>query len=801
MNITQKKSFSKSKNSSHELPKPFIDYKEKKMWLASDENKKPISPVTGNGKGWNQDDAWGTYAVLEKHLESNPNHIPAIALSKKCELVAFDLDNAIDSKGKILPWAQNIIDRLAGAYVEKSSSNKGFHIFAMGVKPGPRISKSYPDNGKLEIYDANKAIRLTGQQCSPCDQLIDLSPIIADIYHALFSEKNEEQDKSTYKKSPPLKDEEIIELCRKAKNSAKFISLFDKGDVSEHNDDESAADLSLCSLLAFYTQNLAQIDRIFRRSKLFRLKWERTDYRESTMKKPLETLIKTYQGHNSEVDKNISKTSINTGLCIEEPFPIDVLPTVLRDIVTTISTDADSDPAISGTAAQSLAATALRRCVRVIEKANPYIQHYTTFFHTVVGESAQSRKSSNTKPLLRVFEKYHKKAKDKYDKQFRVYANAKDLAKKEKEEIKKDSSKSIEDRAKTLAEIDTTIEELKPKYYRLFTTDTTGPAFIMRLNETDGYYGIFTTDGGDLIDFIIGTPQSGTNDIIFVKLVTNDDIQVDRVGPDRRGISIDIPEPCGNVFIMTQEERWIRFNTHPRLRGSGLLGRNNPAIIPPRAKGYIEHEQENKQTTQMELQAWEELVEMFLNFRGEITLKLSKEAQKERMLLNNKFQETVGVDQPNYDVSDIVHRTVSECVKRAALFHVCDHYRNLKNIPDEIPLQTFNRAIVMQMYYLQQAINARRGDIGKAAAMELTAFLSKWIRRADQKEETFTDYIRASDLGKYFNTPPSKVKEFLHKLEEADVVKELPAEGKKASRYILNTERAKLFIGVSNEHR
>ena len=42
-----------------------------------------------------------------------------------------------------------------------------------------------------------------------------------------------------------LKDEEIIELCRKAKNAPKFEDLFDQGDVSSYAGDDSAADQAL----------------------------------------------------------------------------------------------------------------------------------------------------------------------------------------------------------------------------------------------------------------------------------------------------------------------------------------------------------------------------------------------------------------------------------------------------------------------------------------------------------------------------------------------------------------------------
>jgi hypothetical protein len=341
----KEKTSNTQKNNSHQLPKPFHEYKDKKIWLASDENKKPVSPITGESKGWNLPAAWGTYSDLEKYLTSKPDHIPAIALSKECELVAFDLDNAVDSNGKILSWAQAIIARLeSGSYIEKSSSNKGFHIYAKGSKPGLCKVKSYPNGGKLEIYDSNKVMRLTGSQCGICDNLVDMSPTIADIYHALFPEdENQDKERPTYKKSPPLKDEDIIALCRKAANAPKFKSLYDEGKIDIN--DPSASEMSLCSILAFYTQDLSQLDKLVRESKLFETakkcriekgskqtdKWEREDYRQRTIQNVLSNLNETYQGHSSEQVKEtqtplLKPLGLSTFLTMKIPQRPFILP-------------------------------------------------------------------------------------------------------------------------------------------------------------------------------------------------------------------------------------------------------------------------------------------------------------------------------------------------------------------------------------------------------------------------------------------------------------------------------------------
>jgi hypothetical protein len=92
-----------------------------------------------------------------------------------------------------------------------------------------------------------------------------------------------------------LDDEEIIRLCRKAKNARKFEDLFDRGDTSGYAGDDSAADQALVSLMAFYTDDPDQLDRLIRRSALCREKWTgRPDYRRRTIEKAYAGRSETY---------------------------------------------------------------------------------------------------------------------------------------------------------------------------------------------------------------------------------------------------------------------------------------------------------------------------------------------------------------------------------------------------------------------------------------------------------------------------------------------------------------------------
>lgn len=93
-----------------------------------------------------------------------------------------------------------------------------------------------------------------------------------------------------------LSDEEVIDLCRKAQNSLKFSDLYDAGDTAPYGGDDSSADLALISILAFYTQDPEQLDRIFSRSALYRPeKWgKRSDYRRRTIAKAFDRLTEAY---------------------------------------------------------------------------------------------------------------------------------------------------------------------------------------------------------------------------------------------------------------------------------------------------------------------------------------------------------------------------------------------------------------------------------------------------------------------------------------------------------------------------
>lgn len=267
--------------------------------------KVPYSP-TGQHASVSDPLTWSTFDEVLATFQSDKSYSGIGLVLKKNQtdhsIVVIDIDHCIRN-GKLDDEAREIILRF-NSYTERSQSGEGIHIVIRGSKPGERSRTR-----NIEMYDDLRFIVFTGDHVNGTPQQIEERQAeLIYLYNHLFPVQTPIYEAEPVK-GPSLDDEIILELAKKAKNGQKFEMLY-SGNWNAYNS-QSEAEQALCNMLAFYTKNPEQIDRLFRNSGLMRDKWDRDDYRERTISKALEGVVVPYKkpSSNLKLNNNIPQSS------------------------------------------------------------------------------------------------------------------------------------------------------------------------------------------------------------------------------------------------------------------------------------------------------------------------------------------------------------------------------------------------------------------------------------------------------------------------------------------------------------
>ena len=270
--------------------------------------KCPVDPKTGGPAGSTDATTWAMFddAIAAYRADSLAGiGFVFVAGGGYC---GVDLDDSLDPTTNALkPWARAIVDQL-DSYTEVSPSGHGVKIFLRASKPGRRCRKAYHD-GDVEMYDASRFFTVTGARLPVVSADVeDRQAQLDALYRQVFDEPLRLPAASgpPSRSGPPcLTDDAIIEKASGSKNGAKLADLW-AGRWQGHFRSASEADSSLVFMIAFYTKNAAQIDGLFRRSGLFRPKWDERrgeeTYGQMTIRKALERVTEQYDpdGHRKD---------------------------------------------------------------------------------------------------------------------------------------------------------------------------------------------------------------------------------------------------------------------------------------------------------------------------------------------------------------------------------------------------------------------------------------------------------------------------------------------------------------------
>ncbi len=282
----------------------------------------------GDGRASSTDPAtWATFGAALAAVELLSADGIGYVFSADDPYLGVDLDGALHESDRAA------IILALDSYTETSPSGNGVHVIVRASLNGHGRNR----RGPFEVYEQARYFTVTGDHVRGTPATIEDRQAQLDQVLERFLPKPEPDSRPVQVAQPvDLDDQELLDKAMSARNGDKFRRLWN-GDTSGHGGDDSAADLALCSCLAFWTGNDPdRIDRLFRSSGLYRDKWDRDGYREGTIQEALGGPV--YGGYRS-VASGLSRGSdapdsvgafrggAAVGESVSQPYRTHLLPT------------------------------------------------------------------------------------------------------------------------------------------------------------------------------------------------------------------------------------------------------------------------------------------------------------------------------------------------------------------------------------------------------------------------------------------------------------------------------------------
>lgn len=223
--------------------------------------KVPLDPNRGGRASTTDPSTWGSYRQALSVIDAEGIGFVFCETDPFC---GIDLDDCMLRSGALHPDAWRVVRDLRG-FTDFSPSGNGLHIIVRGRLPRGRRTSKTPWRGVLELYSAQRFFTMGEDgRGEPRDAQPELDALIAQYFT--------DTPVALVRPREPLCGDDVSVVDRVI-GDARMAALW-AGDCSEHAGDHSAADLALCCHLAYLTGNdAARMDSLFRRSGLFREKW------------------------------------------------------------------------------------------------------------------------------------------------------------------------------------------------------------------------------------------------------------------------------------------------------------------------------------------------------------------------------------------------------------------------------------------------------------------------------------------------------------------------------------------------
>jgi hypothetical protein len=196
-------------------------------------------------------DDWSTYA----EVDAVRRQFSGIGIVLTGSILGIDMDHWIVD-GNVPEQITTIIEA-AKTYTEISPSGRGIHMYLKLTEPLPLISHKHLvdgyTGGAYEVYTTGRYFTYTAKPWKLSYPIRTVTSAEAfNILHLLGYPWKETPKPLLLSAGSEMDNKDLLQKMFSSKNGKKIEALY-KGDTSAYGHDDSAADASLCSHLAFWT--------------------------------------------------------------------------------------------------------------------------------------------------------------------------------------------------------------------------------------------------------------------------------------------------------------------------------------------------------------------------------------------------------------------------------------------------------------------------------------------------------------------------------------------------------------------
>ncbi len=396
-------------------------------------------------------------------------------------------------------------------------------------------------------------------------------------------------------------------------------------------------------------------------------------------------------------------------------YNLELLPKTIRDASKEISRFSKVPIASPAVVGLSCVAVAMGKKSIIVEKEG--LEHYPSLFLALIAASGE-RKSPIFKHMKQPLDNWCKNQMEKYEEE-RNYAKSKNaIIDSTIAGIKAQSKKKNADINLLQQELMDSEEAriVIPPVPSLYAADITEERLFQKMHERNETYAIMSGEGRGALDQILGkyTSGGGTGDTLYLAGITGDTTTRDRVGKGDTPEELIMYEPCLNVCIMVQPDKYQEVASHASLRESGALARIWSIHLPSLVGTRIEEEGESGLNTLI-IEKYNQMIGAILDSSPPKTndkplhrVLLSSEAKQARREFHNKIELMMSTGKEFEDVRDIASKAVSQTVKMAHILHIANNPELLAQSESSIDINTWNKAQELGEFHLNESVQVQR---------------------------------------------------------------------------------------------